>query len=96
MVFRFYNKYITSYRPGHKIHNSKSEPNPNRKTRSVPNPKWKKYPNGSSKVVQNMSEPEVLLTKPKRVTRKTEKNKKSEKRSEETVPNVQTNIQYII
>ena len=51
----------------------------------------KKYLNGSCKVVQNISEPEVLLTEPKRVTRKT---KKSEKISEETDPNVQNNIQY--
>ena len=49
--------------------------NPNRKTRSVPGPKCKKYLNGSCKVVQNISEPEVLLTEPERVTRKTEKKK---------------------
>ena len=81
-------------RPGHNICNPKFEPNPNRKTRSVSGPKCKKYPNGSCKVVQNISEPEVLLTEPERVTRKTEKTKKSEKISKETVPNVQTNIQY--
>ena len=46
------------------------------------------------KVVQNISESEVLLTEPERITRKVEKTKKSEKISEETVPNVQTNIQY--
>ena len=66
------------YRPGHNIHNLKSEPNPNRKTRSVSGPKCKKYLNGSCKVVQNISEPEVLLTEPERVTRKTEKSEETE------------------
>ena len=45
-------------------------------------------------MVQNISEPEVLLSEPERVTRKTEKTEKSEKISEETDPNVQNNIQY--
>ena len=45
-------------------------------------------------MVQNISEPEVLLTEPERITRKTEKPEKSEKISEETDLNVQNNIQY--
>ena len=78
---------------GHKIHNPKSEPNPNRKIQSALGPKCKKYLNGSCKVVQNICELEVLLTEPERLIRKTEKTKKSEKISEETGLNVQTNIQ---
>ena len=66
---------ITAFRPRHKIHNPKCEPNPSRKTRSVSGPKCKKYPNGSHKVVQNISDPEVLLTEPERITRKPEKPK---------------------
>ena len=75
---------LDGVRPAHNIRNPKSKPNPNRKTRFISSPKYKKYPNGSCKLVQNISKPE-------RITRKTEK---SEKISEETDPNVQNNIQY--
>ena len=61
---------------GHKIQNPKSGPNPNRNTRSVPDLKYKKYLNGSYRVLQNISEPKVLLTEPERVTRKPENPKK--------------------
>ena len=77
--FVFFQKKIKKSRPGHNISNPKSELNPNRKTRSVSCPKYKKYLNGFCKVVQNISESDVLLTEPERVTRKTEKTEKYEK-----------------
>ncbi|WZZ70608.1 hypothetical protein YC2023_081978 [Brassica napus] len=55
-------------RPRHKIRNPKSELN--RKTRLVIRPETYKYPNGSCRVVQKISEPEVLLTESERITRK--------------------------
>ena len=79
--FFFFLRANVKSRPGHKIHNPKSEPNSNRKTRSVPGPKCKKYSNGSRKVVQNISEPELLLTEPERVTRKNQKNRKDIRRN---------------
>ena len=70
---------MVSTRHGHKNHNPKSKLNPNQKIRSVPDPKCKKYPNGSRKVVQNISESEVLLTEPERENPKTRKNQKIRK-----------------
>ena len=53
--------------------------NLNRIRTEKPDPKCKKYLNGSCRVLQNISEPEVLLTEPERVTRKPEKPENPEK-----------------
>ena len=65
--------------------------NPNRTQTKIsdPNPVWivKKYQNGSCKVVQNISEPEILLTE-------SDGTRKTKKKFEKTDLNVQISIQY--
>lgn len=83
---------IIKSRHEHKIHNSKFELNSNRTIRSIYNPKCKKYLSGSYRILENIFEPEMLLTKPEQMTWKPQNFEKREIIFEETDFNVQISM----
>ena len=76
---------MSLYTGGHKILYPKSKSNPNRKIQSVPDPKCKKYLNRFSRVLQNISESEVLLTEPEHITQNPKNTRKPEKISGKSI-----------